>query len=317
VLHRLKAADGLAELPPHLRVLDGLVHHRLRSTEGVSSVGGEDVVDERLDCFCRGRREPLRRCILERHAELLARLVDTDLRRYRYAHRRCLHGEKCCAVTILGQHEQHVGCRYVRHRRDHASKCHVRTARHSRRPRAGQRADGDDHGTVGDPAHQGGSRALGAHPQKGPRRRNRARQPWSRVKGGAQFLGDDPGFHHRHARAVAFRWHKQTSGAQFGESSPHFIGCAGWILKHRPHMCCHACFLGEELSHGVTQCALLVGQLQVHWRGNPRTRCAVMFLLIWVVPPAIVSERDDRRWCAQRPSAPVGPRASKPKAASS
>ena len=27
----------------------------------------------------------------------------------------------------------------------------------------------------------------------------------------------------------------------------------------------------------------------------PRTRCAVMFLLIWVVPPAMVSERDVRR----------------------
>ena len=51
VLDRLKAADRLAELPPHLRVLDGLVHHRLRGAEGVSSVGGEDIVDERLDCF--------------------------------------------------------------------------------------------------------------------------------------------------------------------------------------------------------------------------------------------------------------------------
>ena len=66
-------------------------------------------------------------------------------------------------------------------------------------------------------------------------------------------------------------------------------------------------FFGQEASHGVTQRDLFVAQFQVHERGNPRTRCAVMFLLICVVPPAMVSERE--RQAVVGPPARTGARA--------
>ncbi len=55
------------------------------------------------------------------------------------------------------------------------------------------------------------------------------------------------------------------------------------------------CLLSKKAPCGVAQRHLLVGEFEVHLRGNPRTRWAVMFLLICVVPPAMVSERDVNR----------------------
>ena len=89
--------------------------------------------------------------------------------------------------------------------------------------------------------------------------------------------------------------HEQSGGAQVGEPAPHRLGGAGRIVEQRADMSGDGSFFGEKASHGVAQRDLLVGQLEVHERGNPRTRWAVMFLLIWVVPPAMVSERDVRR----------------------
>jgi hypothetical protein len=40
------------------------------------------------------------------------------------------------------------------------------------------------------------------------------------------------------------------------------------------------CLVGEKAPGGVAQRCLLVGEFEVHLRGNPSTRCAVMFLLI-------------------------------------
>ena len=70
---------------------------------------------------------------------------------------------------------------------------------------------------------------------------------------------------------------------------------SGRIVEQRPDMLGIDCLFGEEAPHGVAQRHLLVGEFEVHFRGNPSTRCAVMFLLICVVPPAMVSERDVRR----------------------
>ena len=49
VLNRLKAADGLVELPSHLRVFDGKVHHRGRGAERVGRVRDQHVVHEALE----------------------------------------------------------------------------------------------------------------------------------------------------------------------------------------------------------------------------------------------------------------------------
>ena len=49
VLDGLKAPDGLVELPSHLGVFDGKVHHRCRCAQRVGRVGDQHVIDEALD----------------------------------------------------------------------------------------------------------------------------------------------------------------------------------------------------------------------------------------------------------------------------
>ena len=106
---------------------------------------------------------------------------------------------------------------------------------------------------------------------------------------------DDAGLDHRHAGTVVLRRHEQAGGAQVGETSPDHLGCSGRVVEQRADMSGDGSLLGKKASHGVAQRDLLVGQLQVHERGNPRTRWAVMFLLICVVPPAMVSARAVKR----------------------
>ena len=112
---------------------------------------------------------------------------------------------------------------------------------------------------------------------------------------GAEFFEDDAGLDHRHAGTVVFRRHEQAGGAQVGETAPDRLGGTGRVVEQRADMPGDRRLFGKKASHGVAQRDLLVGQLQVHDRGNPRTRWAVMFLLICVVPPAMVSERDVKR----------------------
>ena len=112
---------------------------------------------------------------------------------------------------------------------------------------------------------------------------------------GAELFGHDAGLDHRHAGAVVFRRHEQAGGPELGEPAPHRVGGTGVVVEHRADMSGDRGLFGEKASHGVAQRDLLVGQLQVHERGNPKMRWAVMFLLICVVPPAMVSEREVKR----------------------
>ncbi len=112
---------------------------------------------------------------------------------------------------------------------------------------------------------------------------------------GAELFGDDAGLDHRHAGAAVFLGHQQPGGAEVGQAAPDRIVDAGRVVEQLAHVARNRCFLSKKAPRGVAQRDLLVGEFEVHLRGNPSTRCAVMFLLICVVPPAMVSERDVRR----------------------
>src|SRR4029078_7025271 len=118
-------------------------------------------------------------------------------------------------------------------------------------------------------------------------------------------------------RRVLLGGNARARRAEFRKPTPHGVGAARRVVQQRPHMARHACLFGEELPHGVAKRDLLVCQLQVHRRGSPRTRVAVMPLLIWVVPPAMVSDRDDRRRSTQRWPALSAPSTSNASSASS
>ena len=71
-LDRLEAADRLVELPAHLRVVHGEVHHRLRGAERVGGVRDQHVVDQRVDRVFRRVRKQLRGCVVQPDVEQLA-----------------------------------------------------------------------------------------------------------------------------------------------------------------------------------------------------------------------------------------------------
>ncbi len=115
------------------------------------------------------------------------------------------------------------------------------------------------------------------------------------MQSGAELFGDNSGLDHRHAGPTAFLGHQETGCPEVGETAPDRIVDASRIVEQLAHVARNRRLLGKEAAGGVAQRDLLVGEFEVHFRGSPRTRCAVMFLLIWVVPPAMVSERDVRR----------------------
>src|ERR1700722_18460326 len=115
------------------------------------------------------------------------------------------------------------------------------------------------------------------------------------MQGGAEFLGNDTGFDHRHAGATVLLRHQQSGRPEVGETAPDLFVYAGWIVEQLAHMTRNRRPFRQKTPCGVAQCQLLVGEFEIHLRGNPSTRCAVMFLLIWLVPPAMVSEREVRR----------------------
>ena len=115
------------------------------------------------------------------------------------------------------------------------------------------------------------------------------------MQAGAEFFGDDAGLDHRHTGPAVFRRHQQPGGAEIGKASPDLFGHAGRIVEQLAHMTRNRGLFRKIAPRRIAQRHLLIGEFEIHFRGNPSTRCAVMFLLIWVVPPAIVSERDVRR----------------------
>ena len=112
---------------------------------------------------------------------------------------------------------------------------------------------------------------------------------------GAELFGDDAGLDHRHTGAAVLLRHQQPGRPEVGQTAPHGLVDAGRVVQQLAHVSRNRCLLSEKAPRRVAQRDLFVGEFEVHLRGNPNTRCAVMFLLIWVVPPAMVSERDVRR----------------------
>ncbi len=222
-------------------------------------------------------------------------------RRHGHAVRRRVDGIQPGAVALVGEHQQDVGGRGIRKAGDRSAQHDAAVGLHRRRPRSRERPDRGDRGAVGDTRQQRGGVLPAPVRMTRASRRRRVDSHGPGMQRGAELLGDDAGLDHRHARAAVLLGDQQPRGAQRGQPAPDLVGGAGRIVEHRPHMGCDAGLFGQEAPHGVAQCHLLIGEFEVHLRGSPSTRVAVMPLLIWVVPPAMVRLRDDRRRSTHRP----------------
>ena len=80
--------------------------------------------------------------------------------------------------------------------------------------------------------------------------------------------------------------------AELGDLVPVRVGLA--VQRDRADLL-HRVPRGEELARGALDLALVLGQVEVHPRGSPRTRSATMFLRISVVPPSIEFARARRK----------------------
>ena len=110
MLDGLEAADRLVELPAHLRVVDGQVHHRGRGTERVGGARDDDVVDERLDGVGRARRPTGVRATPSRTTSNSLRVGSTWDRAVTVTPSRGgVDGVERGAVRSVGEHQQHVG----------------------------------------------------------------------------------------------------------------------------------------------------------------------------------------------------------------
>src|SRR5205823_5432257 len=111
----------LAELAPYFGVFDGQVQDCLCRAERVSCPGDRHVIDQRLDGVGRCGTQTLRGRLVEPYTKSLAGLVDSGLRGDVDAGCRRLDREKARAVSIVGEHQDQVGCGGIRHAVDLAA----------------------------------------------------------------------------------------------------------------------------------------------------------------------------------------------------
>src|SRR6185503_18111553 len=87
----------------------------------------------------------------------------------------------------------------------------------------------------------------------------------------------------------------QLGPAELGHLLPLGVREPTLLLEREPPHLVPRVAGREELARGALDVALVVGELEVHARGSPRTRSATMFLRISVVPPSIELARDRRK----------------------
>ncbi len=275
VLDRLEAADRLVELPAHLGVFDGEVHHRLSRRRARRPRRRS----------ARRRRAPRRRpsdADASRCAGASSNATSNSLRVGSTCDRGVtvtpadgrVDGEEPGAVALVGEHQQDVGRGGVGQRRRSRRAVHAAVGAVGSRP--GQRADRGDRRTVGD-ARQQRAASVGAEcasARASRRRRSTATGPGcsaapssSATTPASTIVMPAPPCSSATSTPVAPRC---------GQPAPHLVGGAGRIVEHAAAHGLRACLFGEEAAHGVPQRDLFVGEFEVHCRAaiprHPQSR---------------------------------------------